>query len=223
MLPILRAHNLILDYQLKSNSIHALRDVTLTLDPGEMVCLFGASGSGKSTLLNVLAGLDLPDSGSVQVCGKAITDMSEDERTALRLNAIGMVFQDNNLIGQFTARENIELILRCQGAQSPKQTAVGLLDQLGVADLADRRPVDMSGGQRQRVGIARALAGDRPIVLCDEPTGALDRTNSDALFMLLRRLTYSTNVGVIIATHDRVAETYTDRVLEITDGELVAS
>jgi putative ABC transport system ATP-binding protein len=188
-----------------------------------MVCLFGASGSGKSTLLNVLAGLDLPDSGSVQVCGKAITDMSEDERTALRLNAIGMVFQDNNLIGQFTARENIELILRCQGAQSPKQTAVGLLDQLGVADLADRRPVDMSGGQRQRVGIARALAGDRPIVLCDEPTGALDRTNSDALFMLLRRLTYSTNVGVIIATHDRVAETYTDRVLEITDGELVAS
>ncbi len=217
---LVEARGLVVDYPLKAGTVHALRGVDLTIMAGEAVCLFGASGSGKSTLLNVLAGLDLPDAGSLRICGEDLVAMSEEERTALRLRSIGMVFQDNNLVAQFTAVENVELILRCQGSDSPRQAALGLLALLGVSDLADRRPVDMSGGQRQRVGIARALAGDRAVILCDEPTGALDRANSDLLFGVLRDLAHSKKVAVVIATHDQGAERYADRILEISDGRL---
>lgn len=209
-----------LSYPLKSGPVPALRGVDLSLPQGETVCLFGSSGSGKSTLLNVLAGLDVPDSGQVQVAGVDVAAASDAERTALRLNRVGMVFQDNNLVAQFTAAENVELILRCQGASRPRQQAVELLESLGVGDLADRRPTDMSGGQRQRVGIARALAGDRQLILCDEPTGALDRANSRALFGLLQHLARHKQIGVLIATHDREAEGFADRVLTIVDGRV---
>lgn len=131
-----------------------------------------------------------------------------------------MVFQDSNLVAQFTAAENVELILRCQGAAGPRQQAVALLGALGVGELADRRPSDMSGGQRQRVGIARALAGDRQVILCDEPTGALDRANSRALFGLLRELAREKRVGVLIATHDREAAEFADRVVTTVDGRV---
>lgn len=209
-----------LSYPLKSGSVLALRGVDLSLAQGETVCLFGSSGSGKSTLLNVLAGLDVPDSGQVEVAGVNVVKASDAERTALRLNRVGMVFQDNNLVAQFTAAENVELILRCQGASHPRQQAIELLESLGVGDLADRHPTDMSGGQRQRVGIARALAGDRQLILCDEPTGALDRANSRALFGLLQHLARHKQIGVLIATHDREAEQFADRVLTIVDGRV---
>ncbi|MDR2930878.1 MAG: ABC transporter ATP-binding protein [Propionibacteriaceae bacterium] len=223
MSALVEARGIVVDYPLAVGTVHALRGVDLTLIAGEAVCLFGASGSGKSTLLNVLAGLEAPDAGSLRVCGKDTLALSEEQRTALRLRSIGMVFQENNLVAQFTAGENVELILRCQGSSAPKRTAIELLGSLGVAELADRLPIDMSGGQRQRVGIARALAGDRAVILCDEPTGALDRTNSDVLFGLLRDLAHSKGIAVLIATHDRDAEKYADRVLEISDGELVTT
>ncbi len=209
-----------LSYPLKSGPVPALRGVDVSLAPGETVCLFGASGSGKSTLLNVLAGLDVPDAGRVQVAGVDVVRASEAERTALRLRSVGMVFQDSNLVAQFTAAENVELILRCQGATAPRQQAGALLAALGVGELADRRPSDMSGGQRQRVGIARALAGDRRVILCDEPTGALDRANSRALFGLLRDLAREQQLGVLIATHDREAAEFADRVLTLVDGRV---
>lgn len=218
---LVQARGLVMDYPMKSGAVHALRGVDFQLVAGESVCLFGASGSGKSTLLNVLAGLDRPDQGSLRVCGEDVAGLSQGQRTALRLRSVGMVFQDNNLVAQFTAAENVELILRCQGVDSPRVKALELLTVLGVDDLADRLPVDMSGGQRQRVGIARALAGEREVILCDEPTGALDRTNSDLLFGLLRELTRTKSVGVLIATHDQDAAKYADRVVEISDGQLV--
>jgi ABC-type lipoprotein export system ATPase subunit len=220
---LVEAKGIVVDYPLKAGTVHALRGMDLTLRAGEAVCLFGASGSGKSTLLNVLAGLEMPDAGSLRVCGRDVLSMSPAERTRLRLMSIGMVFQDNNLVAQFTAAENVELVLRCQGSGSPRQRAVKLLAALGVDDLADRRPGDMSGGQRQRVGIARALAGDRAVVLCDEPTGALDRRNSELLFDRLRGLAHSKGIGVLLATHDRMAERYADRVLEISDGVVEGS
>ncbi len=218
---LIEARGVRLSYPQKSGAVHALRGVDIVVEAGESVCLFGASGSGKSTLLNVLAGLDVPDSGSVRVCGQEVTKLSDAGRTAMRLKSVGMVFQDNNLVAQFTALENVELILSCQGASDTRRTAMGLLEGLGVGDLANRLPVDMSGGQRQRVGIARALAGNRAVVLCDVPTGALDRDNSRLLFELLQRLAHEKRIAVVTATHDRLAEQYADRVLEISDGRLV--
>jgi putative ABC transport system ATP-binding protein len=166
----------------------------------------------------VIAGLDIPDAGALRVAGLDMAELSREERARLRLNSVGMVFQDNNLVGQFSAAENVELILRCQEVAHAKAQAKKLLELLGVGDLAGRRPVDMSGGQRQRVGIARALAGDRKLILCDEPTGALDQENSRMLFSLLRQLSHDKGVGVFIATHDLEAESYADRVLNIVDG-----
>lgn len=217
---LIEAAGVELAYPLPSGAVPALRGVDLSLLPGETVCLFGASGSGKSTLLNVLAGLDVPDAGRVAVAGVDVVRASEAERTALRLRSVGMVFQDSNLVAQFTAAENVELILRCQGASGPRRQAVALLGALGVGELADRRPSDMSGGQRQRVGIARALAGDRQVILCDEPTGALDRANSRALFELLRDLAREKQVGVLVATHDREAAEFADRVVTMVDGRV---
>ena len=218
--PLVEAAGVELSYPLKSGPVRALRGVDFTLAQGTVVCLFGASGSGKSSLLNVLSGLDVPDSGQVRVAGVDVATASEADRAALRLRTVGMVFQDNNLIAQFTAAENVDLILRCQGASGSRASSLDLLTSLGVGELASRRPPDMSGGQRQRVGIARALAGDRQLILCDEPTVALDRANSLALSGLLRDLAHAKGVGVLIATHDRDAEPYADRVLTIVDGRI---
>ncbi|MDR1431012.1 MAG: ABC transporter ATP-binding protein [Propionibacteriaceae bacterium] len=207
-----------LSYPLRAGAVRALRGVDIEIRAGETVVLFGASGSGKSSLLNVIAGLDVPYAGSLRVVGADVAALSGDERARLRLDSVGMVFQDNNLVGQFSAVENVELILRCQGTANAKTRAKELLSLLGVGDLADRLPVDMSGGQRQRVGIARALAGDRKLILCDEPTGALDQENSRMLFGLLRQLSHDKGVGVLVATHDLEAERYADRVLTVIDG-----
>lgn len=209
-------------YPLPAGGVHALRGVDIELSAGETVVLSGASGSGKSTLLNVIAGLDQISAGQLSVAGQPISELSERQRAALRLNSIGLVFQDDNLVAQFTAAENVEIILACQGAPDARDAAKTLLAQLGIEDLADRRPADMSGGQRARVGIARALAGHRQILLCDEPTGALDTTNSLLLFELLKDLSRTAGIGVLIATHDHHALDYADRWLIITDGQIEA-
>ncbi len=217
---LLAAHELSYTYHLKNEQIPALTDVSLTLKECELVCLFGSSGSGKSTLLTLLAGLDSPDRGAVVLGGRDISGLSAEERGALRLHQVGMIFQDNNLVAQFTAAENVELILRCQGATRAKDEARSLLESINIGHLADRYPADMSGGQRQRVGIARAMAGKRAVILCDEPTGALDQQNSMELFSLLRRRAHEDGLAVLIATHDRLAESFADRVFEIVDGRL---
>lgn len=208
-------------YPMAAQSVSALDGVDLNLSQGEIVCLQGASGSGKSTLLACIAGLETPDSGSVKVGDQEIVGLSSKQRTKLRLETIGLVFQDHNLVAQFTARENIEIVLRSQGSEQATGMAEYLLELVGIRELADRLPTHMSGGQRQRVGIARALAGDRPFLLCDEPTGALDSKNSESLFEHLRALAHDQGIGCLVATHDPIAKQYGDRVVEMLDGRVV--
>lgn len=208
-------------YPMAAQSVPALDGVDLNVSQGEIVCLQGASGSGKSTLLACIAGLETPDSGSVKVGDQEIVGLSSKQRTKLRLETIGLVFQDHNLVAQFTARENIEIVLRSQGSEQASGIAERLLELVGIRDLADRLPTHMSGGQRQRVGIARALAGDRPFLLCDEPTGALDSKNSESLFEHLRTLAHDQGIGCLVATHDPIAKQYGDRVIEMLDGRVV--
>lgn len=166
-----------------------LDDVTVSMQPGVMTLLHGVSGSGKTTLLNIMSGLLKPASGTVFVEGSDIYSLSTSERDDIRLNRIGMIFQEHSLIVDFTVRENVELILRVRGFGSRSRVmAIEALERVGIAHLQDRYPRQLSGGEAQRVGIARAIAGDRPILLADEPTGQLDRRNSQMVFELLRAL-----------------------------------
>lgn len=218
--PVARLRNIHVWHSGGGDKIHALCGANLELFPGEMVALFGASGSGKSTLLHVLAGLVNPSEGSVHVGDTNLMTADEATLTSLRLSTTGLVFQDSNLVAQFTARENVEFILGCQGSEAPRQEAEALLLSLGVHELATRLPTDMSGGQRQRVAVARALAGNRRLILCDEPTGALDTKNSRLLFQTLATLARSEHVAILVATHDREAAEHAHRVIQIHDGRL---
>ncbi len=212
---------LVKEYVTPAETIRALDGVSLDVEEGEFLALEGASGSGKSTLLNLIAGLDEPTSGAVQVAGHQLHRLSTADRGRLRLKSIGVVFQDNNLIAEFSILENILVPLRALGLDptAARREARRALDRLGIGDLADRRPRDVSGGQRQRGGIARAIAGSRRVLLADEPTGALDSHNSIALFETLRELARQ-GTTVIVATHDPLVSPFVDRVMRLRDGRL---
>lgn len=205
-----------------SETVWAVRDGSFEVARGSFVCLFGASGSGKSTLLNLLAGLDSATTGMVRVGDTEVGGLSEDQRSRLRLERVGVVFQDHNLIEEFTAAENVMLPLEVLGrpVAAARAQAEEQLDRVGLAGLGARYPAELSGGQRQRVGIARALVGDRELLLADEPTGALDSVTSQALFALFRRLC-DEGTTVIIATHELMAREFADVVLEMHDGRPV--
>ena len=202
-----------------SETIRAVDGVDLALGAGEFACVYGSSGSGKTTLLNLAAGLDSVDSGTITV---ADTTLSESGRANIRLHTIGVVFQSNNLLPEFTALENVALPLIAGGhrRRDAFQTARGAMRSVGVEDLGDRIPERMSGGQRQRVGIARALAGERRLIVADEPTGALDSSNSVQLFELLRILCQTDRLSVLLATHDPLAESFADSVYVMVDGRI---
>lgn len=206
------------------NRVVAVDDVTMSFGLGELVCLQGASGSGKSTLLNLMAGLALPDSGTIEVDGEVVSSMSEDQRADLRLRRVGVIFQDDNLVQELTAEENVALPLMALGASAKdaRGVAQAALEQVGVGDVGRRHPDQMSGGQRQRVGIARGLVGDRQVLVADEPTGALDSANSIELFRLLRELCDSGSAGVLVATHDPLAVSYATRTVAVQDGRMIA-
>ena len=199
-----------------------LDDVTVSMQPGVMTLLHGVSGSGKTTLLNIMSGLLKPTSGTVFVEGSDIYSLSTSERDDIRLNRIGMIFQEHSLIVDFTVRENVELILRVRGFGSRSRVmAIEALERVGIAHLQDRYPRQLSGGEAQRVGIARAIAGDRPILLADEPTGQLDRRNSQMVFELLRALAEDEKGRtVVLSSHDPTAKEYAHRSCELFDGHL---
>ena len=202
--------------------VHALRGVTLTVRPGELVAVMGPSGSGKSTLLNLAGGLDRPTRGSVHVEDQQLDRLSKRRLAALRRRSIGYVFQDFNLLPSLTAAENVALPLELDGfgVRQSRRFAVTALDEVGLADLGPRFPDEMSGGQQQRVAIARALIGERRLVLADEPTGALDSQTGEAVLRLLRTRVDAGAAGVLV-THEARHAAWADRVVFLRDGVIV--
>ncbi|OYN92086.1 ABC transporter ATP-binding protein [Parenemella sanctibonifatiensis] len=202
--------------------VDAVREASAEMGSGEMVCLMGPSGSGKSTLLNLISGIDVPDDGCVMVDDLQVNKLGEEARAKFRLEHVAAVFQDDNLIAEFRAVENVELPLLARGVSrgEARERSVAAMAEVGIAELEQRWPGQMSGGQRQRVGIARALAGALPVLVADEPTGALDTENSDALFLNLAGLAHDHGMCVVVATHDQAATKVADRVLTIRDGRI---
>ena len=205
-----------------ASMVTALGGVSLSVEAGRMVAVMGPSGSGKSTLLHLAGGLDSPTSGDVVVQGTRLGGLSRTALAALRRQAIGYVFQDFNLIPALTAAENVALPLELDGMRlkEARKHAEQALDDLEIADLADRMPDDMSGGQRQRVAIARALVGPRRLVLADEPTGALDSGTGEAVLRLLRRRV-DAGAAAVLVTHEARHAAWADRVVFLSDGKVV--
>jgi putative ABC transport system ATP-binding protein len=205
-----------------ASQVHALRDVELTVEPGELVAVMGPSGSGKSTLLTIAGSLEDPTSGEVTTCGVRLSQLSRNERAALRRRSIGYVFQDFNLLAGLTAAENVSLPLELDGTsvKAARTAAVAALERFGLADRADRFPDDLSGGERQRVAIARAVVGQRRLVLADEPSGALDSVNGESVMRVVRA-TCQDGVAGVVVTHDAQLASWADRVVFIRDGRIV--
>jgi len=221
MTPILELRDLARTHGHGVTAVHALRGVNLSIEPGELVAVMGPSGSGKSTLLTLAGGLDTPTSGDVLVEGETLAGLSRRRLAALRRRAIGYVFQDFNLIPALTGAENVALPRELDGvkARPARQEALRALEELEIGDLADRFPDDMSGGQQQRVAIARALVGERRLVLCDEPTGALDSETGEAVLRLLRGRVDAGAAGVLV-THEARHAAWADRVIFLRDGRM---
>lgn len=200
----------------------ALREVDLTVQPGELVAIMGPSGSGKSTLLTIAGSLEEPTSGEVVVGGSELSALSRDDKARLRRRAIGYVFQEFNLLAGLTAVENVALPLELDGidVRTARATGLAALKGLGLADRANHYPDELSGGERQRVAIARAVVGERYLLLADEPTGALDSTNGEAVMRLLRTACQRGVAGVVV-THDAHLATWADRVVFLRDGYVV--
>ncbi|WP_327001921.1 ABC transporter ATP-binding protein [Dactylosporangium sp. NBC_01737] len=205
-----------------SDEVHALREVDLVVEAGKMVAVMGPSGSGKSTLLTIAGALESATSGEVLVAGQPLSSMSRDDKSRLRRRAIGYVFQDFNLLPGLTAVENVALPLELDGTKAGKARAAGMraLEELGLADRASRFPDQLSGGERQRVAIARAIVGDHRLLLADEPTGALDSTNGEAVMRLILAAC-KRGMAAVVVTHDAQLASWADRVLFIRDGRVV--
>jgi putative ABC transport system ATP-binding protein len=202
--------------------VHALREVDLRVEAGELVAVMGPSGSGKSTLLTIAGTLEEPTSGETVVAGLEVSGLSRNDRARLRRHSVGYVFQDFNLLAGLTAVENVALPLELDGVGARAAAGRGLevLAEMGLSEHANRYPDELSGGERQRVAIARAVVGERRVVLADEPTGALDSVNGEAVMRLLRAACQRGVAGVVV-THDAQLASWADRVVFLRDGRIV--
>jgi putative ABC transport system ATP-binding protein len=201
------------------NAVHALQDIDLEIGRGELVVVLGPSGSGKTTLLNVLGGIERPTAGRVVVAGRDLTAASSHELTEIRRDVVGFVFQFFNLIATLTARENVSVLAELTGhGRDGRVDAV--LSDVGLTDRADHFPAQLSGGQQQRVAIARALVKSPDLLLCDEPTGALDLATGRTVLALLQRVAHEQHRSVVVVTHNRAIATMADRVVHMRSGRI---
>jgi len=205
-----------------SAEVHALREVSLMADEGAMVAVMGPSGSGKSTLLTIAGTLEEPTSGEVLIAGQPAGKLSRNAKARLRRRAIGYVFQDFNLLPGLTAAENVSLPLELDGLSARKARVAGrrALDRLGLGERAGHYPDQLSGGERQRVAIARAMVGERRLLLADEPSGALDSVNAQAVMRLLHAACKDSGMTAVVVTHDAQLASWADRVVFLRDGRV---
>ncbi len=222
MTPALELHEVSKLFGSGPDEVHALSAVDLSVERGELVAVMGPSGSGKSTLLTIAGSLEQASSGRVLVDGVDLTTVSYADRATMRRRSIGYVFQDFNLLPGLTVAENAALPLELDGirAKAARATALKALEELDVAERADRYPDELSGGERQRVAIARAIVGERGLLLADEPTGALDSVNGESVMRLLRAATQRGVAGVVV-THEAQLASWADRVVFLRDGRVV--
>ncbi|HYH89919.1 MAG TPA: ABC transporter ATP-binding protein [Solirubrobacteraceae bacterium] len=202
-------------------AVDALRGVSLEIEPGSFTAIMGPSGSGKSTLMHLLAGLDRPSGGTVEIAGTEIGKLDDTDLTRLRRDKIGFVFQAFNLVPVLTAEENVRLPLTLSGRDDGGRVD-RLLEAVALADRRTHRPAELSGGQQQRVAVARALASEPAVIFADEPTGNLDSTTSAEILALLRRAVDEFGQAVVMVTHDATAAAISDRVIFLDDGHIVA-
>jgi ABC-type lipoprotein export system ATPase subunit len=225
MSALIEAHEVSKVYRMGHNSVMALSDVSLSVAEGEFIAIQGTSGSGKSTLLNILGCLDRPSSGEVIYDGKPLQPFSKKATAQYRRNAVGMIFQNFNLIPTMTAFENVSLSLAFGGARGAQRDrrAQELLGRVGLGDRLMHRPSELSGGEQQRVAIARALANGPRLLLADEPTGNLDSVRAHELLALLREMIERESLTVLMVTHDReLAARFADRLVCMKDGAVIS-
>lgn len=211
-------------YASGESTIQAVKGIDVTIGEGEMIAIMGPSGCGKTTLLNVLSGIDEPTSGEVTINSKSLFAASDNERSRMRAEYLGFIFQDFNLLPVLTAVENVELPLLLLGnaANEARKTALNALAAVGLGERSEHRPSELSGGQQQRVAIARAIVHNPAVVLCDEPTGNLDSTTSDSVMALLKSINLKMGTTFLLVTHDSNVANQCSRILLMDDGEIVS-
>jgi putative ABC transport system ATP-binding protein len=218
---VVRGHELTKRYGEGDIAVDALRGVDVAFAPGTFTAIMGPSGSGKSTLMHILAGLDRPTEGTVEIAGTDITRLNDTQLTKLRRRHIGFVFQFFNLLPMLTAEENITLPLSIAGEKPDAEFFRDLIDKVGLGDRLHHRPAELSGGQQQRVAVARALVSRPSVMFADEPTGNLDSTTSGEILTLLRDSVDALGQTTVMVTHDAHAAAIADRVLFLADGDIV--
>jgi putative ABC transport system ATP-binding protein len=220
---VLRAIGVEKVYRTRRIETVALRGVDLTIERGEFTALAGPSGSGKTTLLNLLGALDAPTAGTIHLDGEPLAGRSGSELADLRLHRLGFVFQAYNLVPVLTARENVEFVMELQGvgARERRGRALAVLDEVGLGDMARKRPLEMSGGQQQRVAVARAIVSNPHVVLADEPTANLDSVTAGGLLDLMERLNQERGVTFLFSTHDARVIERARRRIRLEDGRIV--
>ena len=225
MEPIIRVDNISRLYHVGGRAVPALQDVSLTAVAGQVVALRGRSGSGKTTLLNCIGGLDRPNAGRIWVGDDEVTQLAEARLVQLRRQQIGFVFQSHALLPTYSARENVDLMLRL--ANLPRQARLARTEQVlrlvGLGKWMDHRPFELSGGQQQRVAIARAIATRPAVILADEPTGELDTVTGQQILQLFRHIADVEGTTVLIATHDLAVDAFANEVVHLQDGRILTT